>query len=166
MRPTTRISTAVASVAAAAALCLAVAAPAAAMAPTTIEEQFTRVLNNHCPDFAIRSTFWVDRRVTTFYDNDGTAIRRVTYGFFPGQVQNLSTGYTLPSYNVRVIEQDLVTGVTRSTGTNVRVYEPQGGTIQLTAGIQEFDASGALIFSGGRLDVPPSPELCAALAAG
>jgi hypothetical protein len=166
MRPKTRIPAAIASVTAAAALCLVVAAPAAATAPTTIEEQFTRVLNNRCPDFAIRSTFFVDRRVTTFYDADGTALRRVTYGFFPGQVQNVSTGYTLPSYNVRIINQDLVTGVTRSTGTNVRVYEPHGGTIQLTAGIQEFDASGALIFSGGRLDVPPTAELCAALAAG
>jgi hypothetical protein len=166
MRQKTRFPAAFAGVAAAACLCLAAAAPVAADAPTTVEEQFTRVLNNHCPDFAIRSTFFVDRRVTTFYDADGTPIRRVTYGFFPGQVQNLSTGYTLPSYNVRIIDQDLVTGVSKSTGTNVRVYEPRGGTIQLTAGIQEFDASGALIFSGGRLDVPPTAALCAALAAG
>ena len=61
---------------------------------------------------------------------------------------------------------DLLTGEQRSTGSNVRIYEPNGGTIQLTAGIQEFDASGALVFSGGRLDLPPTPALCEALAAG
>jgi hypothetical protein len=34
----------------------------------------------------------------------------------------------------------------------------------LTAGIQIRDASNQLLFEGGRLDVQPSPELCAALA--
>ena len=145
---------------------LGLAAPAAADSPTTVEEQFTRVLNNHCPDFAIRSTFWVDRTTTTYYDADGTPIRREIFGNFPGQVENLATGYTLPAHNVRVISIDLRTGVQKSTGTNVRIWVPNGGTIQLTAGIQEFDASGALVFSGGRLDLPPSPALCEALAAG
>jgi hypothetical protein len=145
---------------------LALAVPAAATSPTTVEEQFTRVLNNHCPDFAIRTTFWVDRRTTTYYDAEGTPIRRVIFGNFPGQVQNLATGYTLPADNVRIISIDLLTGEQRSTGTNVRISEPNGGTIQLTAGIQEFDASGALVFSGGRLDLPGSPALCEALAAG
>jgi hypothetical protein len=160
-----RLSAALSAAAAGAVFVLATVVPAAATSPTTIEEQFTRVLSNHCPDFAIRSTFFVDRRTTTYYDADGTAIRRVVFGNFPGQVENLATGYILPSHNVRVISIDLLTGEQRSTGTNVRVYEPNGGTIQLGAGIQEFDASGALIFSGGRLDVAPSPALCEALAA-
>jgi hypothetical protein len=147
-------------------LLLLAAMPAAATSPTTIEEEFTRVINGHCPDFAFRTTFWVDRRTTTYYDADGTAIRRVVYGNFPGQVQNLATGYTLPADNVRVIAIDLLTGEQRSTGTNVRISEPNGGTVQLTAGIQEFDASGALVFSGGRLDMPGSPALCEALAGG
>jgi hypothetical protein len=166
--PATRrpLAASLAALAASAALLLGLAAPVSAMAPTTVEEQFTRVLNNHCPDFAIRSTFFVDRRVTTYYDADGTPIRRLIVGNFPGEVQNVATGYTLPAHNVRIISIDLLTGEQRSTGTNVRVYEPNGGTIQLTAGIQVFDASGALIFSGGRLDLPPTPELCAALAAG
>ena len=142
------------------------AAPVAATSPTTVEEQFTRVINNHCPDFAIRTTFWVDRRTTTYYDADGTPVRREVFGNFPGQVQNVATGFTLPAHNVRIISIDLLTGEQRSTGSNVRIYEPNGGTIQLTAGIQEFDASGALVFSGGRLDLPPTPALCEALAAG
>jgi hypothetical protein len=148
------------------ALTIAATAPVAAMAPTSVHEVFTRVLNNHCPDFPIRSTFYVDRQTTTYYDADGTAIRRLIVGNFPGEVENVSTGYTLPAHNVRIISTNLVTGEQRSTGTNVRIYEPNGGTIQLTAGIQIFDASGALVFSGGRLDLPPTPELCAALAAG
>ena len=160
------LSTAVTAAIACAAVIAGAAAPVAATSPTTVEEQFTRVLNNHCPDFAIRSTFFVDRRVTTYYDSDGLPIRRVVFGNFPGQVQNLATGYTLPAQNVRVISTDLLTGESRSTGTNVRVWLPNGGTLQLIAGIQEFDASGALVFSGGRLDLPPTPELCEALAAG
>jgi hypothetical protein len=150
----------------AAAIAISFAVPVAAYAPTTIEEQFTRVLNNQCPDFAIRSTFFVDRRVTTFYDEDGTAIRQVIYGIFPGQVENLSTGYTLPAENVRIVSIDLLTGESRSTGTNVRVFLPGGGTIQLTAGLQIRDASGVIILDGGRLDQAPTPALCEALAAG
>ena len=61
---------------------------------------------------------------------------------FPGYVENLSTGYTLPAENVRIISIDLLTGEFRSTGTNVRVFLPGGGTIQLTAGLQIRDASG------------------------
>jgi hypothetical protein len=150
----------------AAAIALTLVVPAAAYAPTTIEEQFTRVLTNHCPDFAIRSTFFVDRRVTTFYDADGTAIRQVIYGIFPGQVENVSTGYTLPAENVRIVSIDLLTGESRSTGTNVRVFLPGGPTIQVTAGIQIRDATGTIILDGGRLDQAPTPELCEALAAG
>ena len=67
---------------------------------------------------------------------------------------------------MRIISIDLLTGESRSTGTNVRVYLPGGGTIQLTAGIQIRDASGTIILDGGRLDQPPSPALCEALAAG
>jgi hypothetical protein len=161
----TTLST-LAATGAAVGLALVLAAPASADAPTTTEEQFTRVLNNSCPDFAIRSTFFVDRRVTTFYDPNGTPIRQVIYGVFPGQVENLETGYTLPAENVRIISIDLLTGESRSTGTNVRVFLPGGGTIQLTAGIQIRDATGSIIFDAGRLDQPPTPELCAALAAG
>jgi hypothetical protein len=161
-----RPAAALASLAFAVLSVVALAGPALAIAPTEVDEQFTRVLNNHCPDFAIRSTFFVDRRTTTYYDADGTPVRREIVGNFPGQVQNLATGYTLPAHNVRIISIDLLTGVQRSTGTNVRIWVPNGGTIQLTAGIQEFDASGALIFSGGRLDLPPTPALCEALAAG
>ena len=161
-----RPAAALGSLALAAISLIAIAGPALAMAPTEVDEQFTRVLNNHCPDFAIRSTFWVDRRTTTYYDADGTPIRREIVGNFPGQVQNLATGYTLPAHNVRMISINLLTGEQRSTGTNVRVFLPNGPTLQLGAGIQEFDANNVLIFSGGRLDLPPTPALCEALAAG
>lgn len=160
-----RPAAALASLAFAVLCVVAMAGPALATTPTVVEEQFTRVLNNHCPDFPIRTTFWVDRRTTTYYDADGTPIRREIFGNFPGQVQNVLTGYTLPAANVRVITIDLLTGEQKSRGTNVHIWGPNG-TVQLTAGIQEFDASGALVFSGGRLDMPASPALCEALAGG
>jgi hypothetical protein len=139
-------------------------APALAVAPTIEHQQFVRQINNSCPDFPIRSTFYVDRTVTTYYDADGTPIRQHIEGNFPGEVANLETGYTLPAENVRIIDVDLLTGESRSTGTNVRIWLPGGGTIQLTSGIQIRNGTGQIEFEAGRLDFPPTPELCAALA--
>ena len=152
------------AVTAASTLAILASAPAFAMEPTIEEQQIVRQLNNACPDFPIRSTFYVDRRVTTYYNAKGTPIRQHIEGVFPGEVTNLESGYTLPAFNVRIIDIDLLTGESRSTGTNVRIWLPNGGTIQLTAGIQIRDAAGQLLFDGGRLDLPPTPELCAALA--
>jgi hypothetical protein len=159
-----RARTTLVGFATAAALASALAAPTMALSPTTVEEHFTRVLPNHCPDFAIASIFYVDRRVETFYDAGGRAIRQVIYGVFPGEVHNLATGYSLPAENVRIVTVDLLTGESMSRGTNVRVSLPGGGTIQLTSGLQIRDASGAFLLEEGRLDQPPTPALCQALA--
>jgi hypothetical protein len=63
---------------------------------------------------------------------------------------------------------EAVPGGTRTllvvAGTNVRVTLPGQGTLELVAGMVLTDATGHLIADGGRLDVPPTPELCAALA--
>ena len=154
----------VASALAAVALAFVAAGSAMAMPPTIEHQQFVRQINNSCPGFPIRSTFYVDRTVTTYYDSDGTPIRQHIEGNFPGEVTNLATGYTLPAENVRIIDVDLLTGESRSSGTNVRIWLPGGGTIRLTSGMQIRDAGGQLLFEAGRLDVPPSPALCAALA--
>jgi hypothetical protein len=153
-----------ASVVIAATLAVLTAVPAAADAPTVVEQHFVRQIPNRCPDFATLATFYVDRTVTTFYDAAGHPIRQKIAGVFPGTIMNVESGYTLSVFNVREIEINLLTGEVKSTGTNVRVTLPGGGTLQIGAGIQISDASGHLEFDAGRLDTPPTPELCAALA--
>ena len=145
-------------------LAIPAAVPVAATSPTIVEQTFLRHLFNQCPGFPIEATFFVDRTVTTYYDANGTPIRQEIHGNFPGEIMNLSTGNTLPANNVRQISIDLVTGEVRSTGTNVRVTIPGQGTLELVAGMQLTDATGHLLADGGRLDAPPTPELCAALA--
>lgn len=143
---------------------LTAAGPVAATSPTVEEVQVVRLIPNTCPDFAILATFHVDRRVTTFYDADGTAIRQTIHASLAGSyTQNLLTGFTIPLTGVRYIETDLVTGEVKSTGTNAHAILPGDGTLQIGAGITITD-DGHLVFDAGRLDPAASAPLCAALA--
>ena len=141
-----------------------VATPVAATSPTIVEVQLVRILTNTCPGFLIQATFHVDRRVTTFYDADGTAIRQTIHADLAGSfTQNVSTGYSIPIIGVRYIETNLLTGEVKSTGTNAHVLLPGLGTIQIGAGQTIMDG-GQLVFDAGRLDPGGSPALCEALA--
>ena len=138
--------------------------PVAATSPTIEEVQLVRILTNTCPTFQIRATFHVDRRVTTFYDADGTAIRQTIHADLAGSfTQNVSTGLTIPVKGVRYIETDLLTGEVKSTGTNAHVLLSGLGTIQLGSGMT-ITESGQVVFEAGRLDPGGSPALCEALA--
>ena len=143
---------------------LAAAAGAAADSPTMTTETFVRQLNNQCPDFAIRSTFLVERQVTTFHDADGTLLRQTIVVSFR------ATSRTCPPATPcrpRTSASSRSTCSPARPGARARtsaLFLPGGGTIQLTAGLQMRDASGAILLDGGRLDQPPSPALCEALA--
>ena len=139
------------------------ATPVAATSPTIIEVQLVRILTNTCPGFQIQAAFHIDRRVTTYYDADGAAIRQTIHADLAGSfTQNMSTGYSIPIIGVRYIETDLLTGEIKSTGTNAHVLLPGLGTIQIGAGQTTLDG-GQLVFEAGRLDPGGSPALCQAL---
>jgi hypothetical protein len=146
------------------ALPLALVPVAGATAPTT-ETMVAHphfVLVNACGSFSIISDFNSERRVTTFYDQDGTPIRRVVHAKIPGTITNSVTGKMLAAFGERTIITDLVTGAVSSTGTNVHVVVPGEGTVELGAGHFGIDDDGNP-FADGRLDGPAPVALCEAL---
>ena len=151
-----------------AAICIALAGAAAAEAmqptveTTTVHRHF--VFPNACGSFSVIADFDAERRVTTFYDQDGTPIRRVIHAKTPGSVTNSVTGASLPAFGERIITTDLLTGAITSTGTNVHVVVPGAGTVEIGAGRSGIDDNGEP-FATGRMDGPTPPALCDALAA-
>ena len=117
-----------------------------------------------CPGFDVTATFDPTRRITTFYDAEGTPIRQQIHAVVPGTVTNSVTGESLPTTGVRNITVDLLTGEFKSTATNTHVIVPGQGTVQLAAGLVEIDGDGNLVKEVGRQDPPVTPALCAALA--
>jgi len=138
---------------------------AAAMSPTvetvTVHRHF--VFAGACGTFSVIADFDAERRVTTFYDQDGNPIKLVIHAKTPGTITNSVTGKSLPAFGERVITTDLITAAVSSTGTNVHVVVPGMGTVELGAGHTGIDDNGEP-FADGRLDPPASAELCAALA--
>jgi hypothetical protein len=137
-----------------------------AIAPTVETVTLHRNLGvvGSCPGFDVTATFDLARRITTFYDAEGTPIRQQIHAEVPGTVTNAVTGKSLPTTGVRNITVDLVTGEFKSTATNVHVVVPGQGTVQLAAGLLEIDADGNLVKEVGRQDPPVTSALCAALA--
>ena len=90
------------------AVALAAAAAATAAAPTIVEESFHRSIPSFiaCPGFTVAGEFDVDRTVVTFYDNDGTAIRRVTHVHFQGTLTNTTTGKSIDDAGNQVVIED------------------------------------------------------------
>jgi hypothetical protein len=117
-----------------------------------------------CPGFDVTATFDPTRRITTFYNAEGTPIREQVHAEVPGIVTNAVTGKSLPTIGVRNLTTDLLTGETRSTATNVHIVVPGQGTVQLAAGFSEIDGDDNLVKEVGRQDPPVTPALCAALA--
>ncbi len=145
---------------------LALATTATAAEPTRESVTLHRVVNPfvRCPGFAVVGTFDITRDITTYYDQDGTAVKRIIYADITGTVANAVTGYSLPTAGVRIFHFDLVTGEEFTTGSNNFTKLPTGGVANAGAGRLVFDAQGRLIDHRG----PDSPEelsqLCAALA--
>jgi len=137
-----------------------------AIAPTVETVTLHRDLGvvGSCPGFDVTATFDPTRRITTFYNAEGTPIRQQIHAVVPGTVTNAVTGKSLPTTGVRNITVDLVTDEFKSTATNTHVIVPGQGTVQLAAGLLEIDADGNLVKEVGRQDPPVTPALCAALA--
>jgi hypothetical protein len=143
---------------------LALAANAAATQPTVEFQTLQRQFVDSCGDFNMISDFYPERRITTFYDQDGNPIKRVLHAKVPGTITNSLTGKSLPVFGERVITTDLITGAVSSTGTSAHVVVPGMGTVLLGAGHSGIDENGEP-FAEGRLDQVPTAALCEALAA-
>ena len=127
----------------------------------TVHRHF--VFPDACGTFSVIADFHAERRVTTFYDQDGNPIKSVIHAKIPGAITNSVTGKSLPVFGERIITTDLVTGAVTSTGTAAHVVVPGMGTVNLGAGHAGIDADGEP-FADGRLDPPVTAALCEALA--
>jgi hypothetical protein len=151
---------------AALALPLALAAPAAAVEPTRETLHVTTTNRTLCPSgVSLIGVFDVTREITTFYDQDGNAIRQLWVASFEGTTTNPLNGMSLPNSGVRVFHRDLVTGELFTTGDNVLTKLPDGGVAIGGAGRLIFDAAGRLIGHDGPETSTEMAQLCAALGA-
>jgi hypothetical protein len=102
---------------------------------------------------------------TTYYDRDGTPIRRlIRFGEHFTETYS-ANGRSLSTISISPAHVDLTTGEITATGNQRHVIVPGVGVVYATAGrmVLVNGTGEVLAFSG--LDVPPGSELCAALSA-
>jgi hypothetical protein len=145
---------------------LAIPATAAAVEPTRETLHVTTITPVPCASgVTLIGVFSVTREITTFYDNDGNAVRQLWVATFDGTTTNPQTGQSLPNRGVRVFHRDLVTGEFFTTGTNVVTKLPDGGVAIGGAGRLVFDSAGRLVEHNGPESAEERAQLCAALGA-
>ena len=119
-----------------------------------------------CPSgVVLRGLFDISRDVTTYYGADGSPVRRLSSNRAEGTWTNPSTGAWLDSVVVSEIHSDLTTGERFVTGSGARNMLPGGGVAIGVAGLQLFDASGALVDHFGPDTETERAQLCSALGA-
>lgn len=119
-----------------------------------------------CPSgVELRGLFDITQDVTTYYDADGTPIRRLSSNRAEGTWTNPNNGAWLASTVVSEVHVDLTTGARFVTGSGARNMLPDGGVAIGVAGLQIFDATGALVDHFGPDTQTERAQLCAALGA-
>jgi hypothetical protein len=151
-----------------------VLAPSAlADAPSSVTQQAHIITEPYvaCSDFVVIGDFYVTRTITTFYDNDGDAIRRVTHIDVQGTVSNSVTGASLRFLREGTFTENLVEGSTITTGQRTMVVAPGGGVVLQDMG-RIVREGGVIVFQAGPSDFldyqsgdrSGVDDLCAALA--
>jgi hypothetical protein len=146
---------------------------ASADAPTVIEESFKVFLNPYvdCGSFVVTSEGDVTRRITTFYNSDGTPIRRVFHISVDGTMTNSVTGTSLSLTREGTVTLDLVDGSMVTAGQRTRTVAPGEGIVLQDMGIIVREG-GVIVFQAGPRDfldyqlgdATGVQDLCAALA--
>jgi hypothetical protein len=140
----------------------------------TFSEDDAHILSNPyitCSAFVVIGDFDVKRAITTFYDSDGKAIRRVAHISVDGTLTNSLTGASLDISREGTFTQDLVDGSTVTAGQRTLVTAPGRGIVLQDMG-RIVREGGAIVFEAGPTDFldyqsgDPSgvQDLCAALA--
>lgn len=119
-----------------------------------------------CPSgVVLQGLFDITRDITTYYDPDGNPVRRLSRNRAEGTWSNPNTGAWLASFVVSEVHLDLTTDERFATGSNARNMLPDGGVAIGLAGLQLFDASGALVDHFGPDTATERAQLCDALGA-
>lgn len=150
-----------------AALALVIGQPAPAWAdePTRQAETLHRNIAAFvtCPYGALSASFDLTRVFTTF-TRDGVPVKRIMHGYGSGSITNPATGQSLDATVNRVLVWDLTDGSLFTTGTNVLVKLPTGGTSLAGAGRLVFDSTGTQVDHDGPDVATEFSQLCDALA--
>jgi hypothetical protein len=110
--------------------------------------------------------FDVTREITTYYDADGTPVRRLSRNRAQGFYWNPITGARVDAIVVREIHSDLITGESFSTGVFAHIWLPDGGGVAMgMAGLSVFDSAGQLVEHAGPDTATEQAQFCAALGA-
>jgi hypothetical protein len=135
-------------------LALAAGGTAGATAPTTIQESFPRPIPHYlpCPGFDVRGDFQIDRTTTTFYDNAGTAIRRVQHVHADGILSNPLTGKSVADSGDFKVTVDLLTGERVLEGKVNTATVPGVGVVYHAVGRLAFEADGSVFEAGPHDD--------------
>src|SRR5215208_3278943 len=146
-------------------------APAAGATPptTTLEQRHVKLTHGDCGSFTLIFEADVERKVTTFYDQDGLPVRDVLVRRTDGTVSNSVTGKSLPTTGVWRVTRDYADGrltgrVTQAGRTHLITVPGQGEIFHQTGyGIQQ---DGKTIFEAGPHDFEHLniDELCLYLA--
>ena len=151
------------------AACVAAALPvasAAATPPTTVVEPFDEVevvpAGAVCA-FEVLVHHEGTQITTTFYDSDGTPIRRlIRWGEHFTETYS-ANGKSLTTISIAVAHVDLTTGHAAATGTQRHVTAPGFGLIYARSGRDVIVLGTGEVLSFSGVDVPPGSEICAAL---
>jgi hypothetical protein len=120
-----------------------------------------------CPSgVVLQGLFDITRDITTYFDQAGTPVSRLSVNRAVGTWTNPTSGAWLAAEVGRQVHTDLTTGESFSTGTSSRTFLPGGGGVAIgAAGLQVFDASGQLVAHYGPDSDKERAQLCEALGA-
>ena len=129
---------------------LLIVQPASATPPSveTFHEE-GEFLFADCDTFLLTETFTVDVRVTTFFNEQGDAVRAAINVNFVGVITNSASGNTYPDLGHHQIVEDLTTGETTFVGLVFMTPVPGLGPVLHDTGKVIFDENGDVTFVGG-----------------
>jgi hypothetical protein len=125
-----------------------------------------------CGTFSVRVNLSGERKITAFYDANGTIERRIRHSSYVGTLGNSITGATVPHIGHFTIFDDFGAGTSTITGMLSRTVVDGEGLVWRNIGRIELSLSNGTVLAEagehGTWDVVADPsvatELCAALA--
>ena len=114
----------------------------------TFQEEGSLVLAK-CKGFKLTETFSLDIRFTTFFNQQGDAVRMTIHADFAGVITNSASGNTYRDSAHHQVTRDLTTGTQTTAGLIFNVVVPGVGPVAHDTGKIVVDANGKVTFVGG-----------------
>jgi hypothetical protein len=102
-----------------------------------------------CGSFHINEAYFLDGKVTDFFDKAGNPIRELVQVDENRILTNLATGFTVNGPGHFSFTTNLQTGAIQQNGLVIRINVPGKGVIVLGAGTLRLDGDGNVTFVAG-----------------